>query len=100
MQRIVTATFLGLALAGPAAAQSSGVQQMLQGLTNGNQGHDQALNDAFERGYQRGRQDEARQQRADRGSNNRYGDMDQNGRNQNGRGVDGSYGGRNDSSDR
>jgi hypothetical protein len=33
---------------------------MLQGLTTGNQGQDQALRDAFERGYRAGRQDEAR----------------------------------------
>lgn len=71
MQRVVIATLLGLALAAPAAAQVPNVQQLLQGLTTGNQNQDQALRDAFERGYQRGRQDEARQQRPDRGSNDR-----------------------------
>jgi hypothetical protein len=71
MQRMVAATLLGLALAGPAAAQVPNVQQLLQGLTTGNQGQDQALRDAFERGYQRGRQDEARQQRPDRGGSDR-----------------------------
>jgi len=71
MQRILVATVLGLALAGSAAAQGPNVQQLLQGLTTGNQGQDQALHDAFERGYQRGRQDEARQQRSDRGGSDR-----------------------------
>jgi hypothetical protein len=71
MQRIVVATLFGLALVGPAAAQAPNVQQLLQGLTTGNQGQDQALHDAFERGYQHGRQDEARQQRSDQGGNDR-----------------------------
>jgi len=57
---------LALALAAPAAAQIPNVQQLLQGLTTGNQGQDQALRDAFERGYQRGRQDEARMRHSDR----------------------------------
>jgi len=48
----------------PAAAQSSNVQQMLQGLFNGDQGHDRGVQEAFERGYQRGREDEARQRQA------------------------------------
>lgn len=73
MQRAVAATFLGLAISGPAAAQVPNVQQLLQGLTTGNQGQDQALRDAFERGYQRGRQDEARLQRPDRGRSDRSG---------------------------
>jgi hypothetical protein len=71
MHRIVMATALGLALAGPALAQAPNVQQMLQGLTTGNQGQDQALRDAFERGYRQGRQDEARQQRSDRSGGDR-----------------------------
>jgi hypothetical protein len=77
MQRTVLATLVGLAFASPVMAQAPNVQQLLQGLTTGNQGQDQALRDAFERGYQRGRQDEARQQRPDRGSdhsNRRGGD--------------------------
>ncbi len=49
-----------LALVGPASAQAPNIGQLLQGLTTGNQNQDQALRDAFERGYQRGRQDEAR----------------------------------------
>ncbi len=59
MQHIIATILIGIALAGPAAAQVPNVQQLLQGLTTGNQGQDQALRDAFERGYQRGRQDEA-----------------------------------------
>jgi hypothetical protein len=68
MQRIIVAILLlGLSMARPAVAQAPNVQQLLQGLTTGNQGQDQALRDAFERGYQRGRQDEARQQRSNQG---------------------------------
>lgn len=59
----MTAIF-GLAFAVPATAQVPNVQQLLQGLTTGNQGQDQGLRDAFERGYQRGRQDEARLQQS------------------------------------
>ena len=62
----VLSAALGLALAVPAAAQAPNVQQLLQGLTSGNQRQDQALHDAFERGYERGRQDEARLRRPDR----------------------------------
>lgn len=77
MQRIIVTTLIGLGLAGPAAAQVPNVQQLLQGLTTGNQGQDQALRDAFERGYQRGRQDEAQLQQprsgqGDRGDRNTY----------------------------
>lgn len=71
MQRIVVTTLVGLGLAGPAAAQVPNVQQLLQGLTTGNQGQDQALRDAFERGYQRGRQDEAQLQQPRRGQGER-----------------------------
>ena len=71
MRRAAIATLLGLAFSTPAAAQVPNVQQLLQGLTTGNQNQDQALRDAFERGYQRGRQDEARQQRPDRGNSDR-----------------------------
>ena len=62
MYRIMIAA-LGLALAGPASAQTPGVGQLLQGLTSGNQSQDQAIHEAFERGYQKGRQDEARMSR-------------------------------------
>ncbi len=76
MRYAVAAAFLALALATPAAAQAPNVQSLLGGLLTGNQNQDQALRDAFERGYQRGRQDEARM-RADReGSRRRYDDRD------------------------
>src|ERR1700753_3359114 len=65
MQKTVGA--LGLAfLAAPALAQpqqAPGAGQVLQGLFTGNQGQDQALREAYERGYRAGRQDEARNQR-------------------------------------
>jgi len=67
MRHAIVATLLGLSLAAPAAAQAPNVQNLLGGLLTGNQNQDQAVRDAFERGYQRGRQDEARQ-RSDRGS--------------------------------
>jgi hypothetical protein len=71
-QMRATVVVVALALALPAAAsaqQAPNVGQMLQGLMTGNQGQDQALRDAFERGYQRGREDEAR--RADRSTGRR-----------------------------
>ncbi len=70
MRNIFAAALLGAAFATPASAQVPNVQQLLKGLTNGNQDQDQALRDAFERGYQRGRQDEARAQHPGRGSGN------------------------------
>jgi hypothetical protein len=54
---------LGATLALPvtAHAQSApGWQQTLQGLFTGNQSQDDALRQAYQRGYQRGRDDEAR----------------------------------------
>lgn len=66
MRNAAAAALLGLILATPAVAQVPDVKQLLQGLTTGNQNQDQALRDAFERGYQRGRQDEARMQRPGR----------------------------------
>jgi len=71
MRHVIAATLLVFAFANPAVAQAPNVQQLLQGLTTGNQNQDQALRDAFERGYQRGRQDEAGQQRSNRGTNDR-----------------------------
>lgn len=70
MRYTVAAALLGLTLATPAAAQAPNVQQLLGGLLTGNQSQDQAIRDAFERGYQRGRQDEA--QRAEGGGARRY----------------------------
>lgn len=55
----------------PALAQSSSPQQLLQGLLTGNQNQDQAVRDAFERGYRAGRQDEARMQTSN-GHSSRY----------------------------
>ena len=74
MYRIIIAV-LGLALAGPASAQAPDVGQLLQGLTSGNQNQDRAVHEAFERGYQKGRQDEARMSRSngrDRSSSDDY----------------------------
>lgn len=96
MRSAVAAAFLGMALVTPASAQVPNVQQLLKGLTNGNQNQDQALRDAFERGYERGRQDEARAERSRHGGgdnrdnrnsdNNRRDYQDQRGQNQ--RGLD------------
>lgn len=109
MRRIILATVLGLASVAPASAQVPNAQQFLGGLLSGNQNQDQALHQAFERGYQRGRQDEARlaQQRTrndDRGyrrpdERGTYGDRDQRGYNpgpqqQQGFGNQGGYYGR------
>jgi hypothetical protein len=53
---------LGLALlAIPASAQAPDIGRMLQGLTTGNQNQDQALREAYERGYRAGQQDSVRQ---------------------------------------
>ncbi len=52
-------TALALTWAMPITAHAQNVQQLLKGLTTGNQSQDQALQDAFQRGYQKGRQDEA-----------------------------------------
>ncbi len=70
MRTIVLSTAVAVALlatVAPAQAQLD-IQQLLQGLTTGNQPDDRKLRDAFERGYERGRQDEARSQR-DRDNN-------------------------------
>ena len=77
MQRAFIATLLSLALAVPAVAQTSSQapdwKQALGGLLNGNQDRDNALQQAYERGYQRGRNDEARQvRRQPYGSGNGY----------------------------
>lgn len=66
MRHIYFAAAIAMAAATQAVATPVGAegnpQQLLQGLLSGNQGQDQAVRDAFERGYQRGRQDEARRQ--------------------------------------
>ena len=69
MRPILAAALLGMAVAIPPAAaqtQTPGIGQALQGLLSGNQNQDQTVRDAYERGYQRGRDDEAR-----RGSSSR-----------------------------
>lgn len=48
-----------LAFAGPTIAHAQSVPQVLEGLMTGNQDRDRAVRDAYERGYQKGRQDEA-----------------------------------------
>lgn len=82
---LMTATALALVGATPTIARAQGVQQLLQGLTTGNQSQDQALRDAFERGYQKGRQDEAqlarRSGRSDSGNDRRSYDNSRTGRN-------------------
>ena len=60
---ITRVMLLGAALALPAAAHAQsapGLQQTLQGMFTGNQNQDDALRQAYQRGYQRGRDDEAR----------------------------------------
>jgi hypothetical protein len=71
MRLVIAVAGLGLAIANPLAAQTPNVQQLLQGLTTGNQNQDQALRDAFERGYRRGRQDEAQMRHSDRKGSDR-----------------------------
>ena len=61
--RISRVTLLGAALAIPVmvhAQSAPGWQQKLQGLVTGNQSQDNSLREAYQRGYQRGRDDEAR----------------------------------------
>jgi hypothetical protein len=67
MSRAALAATIFLAAAGPAMAQGN-PSQLLQGLLSGNQGQDQAVRDAFERGYRQGRQDQQRADRDDRGA--------------------------------
>ena len=72
--RMHLAVLLGAGLALPAIAHAQpapGWQQTLQGMFTGNQSQDQALRQAYDRGYQRGRDDEARALQA-----NGYGDRD------------------------
>ncbi len=104
MRMLLAAAGFGLLAIGPVAAQVPNVQQLLQGLTTGNQGQDQALRDAFERGYQKGRQDEAQMRRSGGGNggggNDRRGNdrssrqlpPDNNGNYGNGNNGNGNYG--------
>jgi hypothetical protein len=59
----ILAVAAGLLCAAP-AARAQNPSQMLQGLLSGNQGQDQALRDAYERGYRHGREDQVRDDRA------------------------------------
>lgn len=68
---------VGLAMPAMAFAQSgSGWQDKLGGLLTGNQNQDNSLQQAYQRGYQRGRNDEAQALQANnnQGYGNRYGD--------------------------
>jgi hypothetical protein len=81
---LIGVAILGSALIAPpslAQQQPSGVQNALQGLLSGNQSQDRAVRDAYERGYQRGRQDEARMTRSTRNNppNEDYGSADRSG---------------------
>lgn len=63
--RLLIALLLGATLAGTAAvaqttSQAPDWKQTLGGLLSGNQDRDNAVRQAYERGYQRGRDDEAR----------------------------------------
>ena len=67
MYRHLIAILAGLTLTTAAISQTTAQQapdwkQTLGGLLNGNQDRDEAVRQAYERGYQRGRNDEARQQ--------------------------------------
>jgi hypothetical protein len=62
------------AVAQPTLAQAPDWQKTLGGLLTGNQDRDDAVRQAYERGYQRGRNDEARQQRTREPQNRPYDD--------------------------
>ncbi len=49
-----------IALSSPTLANAQNLPPALQGLMNGNRDQDRAVRDAYERGYQKGREDEAR----------------------------------------
>jgi hypothetical protein len=65
LQLALLATLVGLTFSTPGmtSAQAQDVKQVLGGLLTGNQDRDNAVQQAYERGYQRGRADEARQSR-------------------------------------
>lgn len=52
-----------LICAAPEAALAQNPSQLLQGLLSGNQGQDQAVREAYERGYRQGREDQTRDER-------------------------------------
>lgn len=67
MQQVLVAILVSLAFAVPAVAQTSSQapdwRQAVGNLLTGNQDRDNAVQQAYERGYRRGRDDEARQAR-------------------------------------
>jgi hypothetical protein len=63
MRTTIAALLLGSVLTLPVAAKAQNFQQLLGGLLTGNQQEDQALRDAWRRGYQAGRDDQAREDR-------------------------------------
>jgi hypothetical protein len=56
---VIGGVLLAVMLSGPASAQMPNPQQFLQGLGGGNRDQDDALHEAFRRGYEKGRRDEA-----------------------------------------
>jgi hypothetical protein len=74
--RALLAALIGLTFATPAvtSAQTPDTRQILGGLLTGNQDRDNAVQQAYERGYQRGRADEARQSRRAPGDGGYYQD--------------------------
>ena len=69
MRTSIVALLVGSVLALPVAAKAQNFQQLLGGLLTGNQQQDQSLRDAWQRGYQAGRRDQARD---DHGTADRY----------------------------
>src|ERR1700753_2772224 len=70
---VMTALLVSAAVL-PLSARAESPQQFLQGLTSGDRSHDDQLNQAFQRGYQKGRQDEAQMASGQRrGMSNDYG---------------------------
>jgi hypothetical protein len=74
--RTLLAALIGLTFATPAvtSAQTPDMRQTLGGLLTGNQDRDNVVQQAYERGYQRGRADEARQSRRAPGDGGYYQD--------------------------
>ncbi len=63
MRTTLGALLLGSTVVIPVAAHAQNFQQLLGGLLTGNQQQDQALRDAWRRGYDQGRTDQARSDR-------------------------------------
>ena len=58
------AVVAGLMGGAPSIARAQNPSQLLQGLLSGNQNQDQAVREAYERGYRQGRADQTRDERA------------------------------------